>query len=121
MRAWWKTLLVLAISAHAGGGDPARGSFCADTQAALQEAEGLDMTRPPGVAAYRVALIEVGTLAEGLAESDRARLVPRLDAVIAELDASLADQGSSWSSDDLMEILWDWCGPDVGLGYTVQP
>jgi hypothetical protein len=66
-------------------------------------------------------LIEVGTLAERLIESDRATVAPKLDAVIAELDASLADQGSSWSSDDLMEILWDWCGPDVGVGYTVQP
>jgi hypothetical protein len=73
------------------------------------------------VAAYRTALIKVGTLAERLVESDRARLAPELDEVIAELDASLADHGSSWTSSDLMEILWDWCGPDVGLGYTVQP
>lgn len=121
MRAWWKALLVLAISVNACGGDPARFSFCVETRAALQPVEGRDLTRPSGVTAYRAALIEVRTLAEGLVESDRARLAPELDEVIAELDASLADQGSSWSSVDLMTILWDWCGVDVGLAYTVQP
>ncbi|MEX0825866.1 MAG: hypothetical protein WD184_03780 [Acidimicrobiia bacterium] len=114
-------LLGIAISAHACGGDTARGSLCADTQAALRPAEGLDLTRDAGVAKYRAMLIEVGTLAESLIESDRATVAPKLDAVIAELDASLAGQGSSWSSADLMETLWDWCGHDVGLAYFVQP
>jgi len=122
MRRTLALLLLLASTAAACSTAGAREGFCADAQSVLAAPLHADLTTEAGVTEYRDRMRQVVSLAGQLPADDRATLEPALDGLLTELDASVARIGSpdGWSSDGVFEILWEWCGSDVGNSSTVQ-
>jgi len=113
----------LLVGASCGRPADARDAFCRNVQDALAAPLAADVGSETGVRDYRDRMIQIEQASAGLDAGDRSSLSGPLSELIELLDASVVRRASldGWSSAPVMEVIWGWCGMDVGVAYTVQP